>query len=134
MHPETSDIPLPRQIEVPPHLSVPGTSGAKLLAIERSKASFSSSDLANFLIGPEHLERQARLLSIIEKEPAFNKRALPYLSRQDKFAVGFAKEKRFVQLSREHSWSEQDAILAASFERPRCRPDAAESPGLIRKN
>lgn len=103
---------MPRHVQIPENLTVPGTSGTRLLEIERSKASFSSKDLARFLLGEEHLERQARLLEIIEREPAFNKSRLAYLSRTDRFAAGLAKEKRFVQLAREHEWDEADQTLA----------------------
>lgn len=103
---------MPVQVDIPSHLSVPGTSGGRLLEIERSKASFSSKDLARFLLGQEELDRQARLLAIIEAEPAFRKAHLAYLSRTDRFAAGVAKEKRFVQLAREHQWDDKDATMA----------------------
>ena len=56
-------------IEIPEHLSrVVGTSGTRLLEIERSKASFSSDDLKTYLHGAEHLDRMARVLPVLESE------------------------------------------------------------------
>ena len=114
--------PLPQQIQVP-DLQPFGTPGSKLLEIERSsasltsqggytltavaivEASFSSHDMAVFIRGQDLLDRQARLLEVITKEPAFDKSRIPYQGRGDKFSHGLAKEKRFVQLAQEHGWS-----------------------------
>lgn len=59
----------PIYIPIPEHLSKPvGTSGIRLLEIERSKASFSSDDLKTYLHGAEHLDRMARVLPVLESE------------------------------------------------------------------
>lgn len=56
-------------IQIPEHLSKPvGTSGIRLLEIERSKASFSSDDLKAYLHGSEHLDRMTRVLPVLESE------------------------------------------------------------------
>lgn len=105
--------PLPRYVEIPEHLSKPlGTSGPRLLEIERSKASFSSAELARYLHGDDYLERKRRLVELFEHEPAFDKRSLPYMSRTDKYKHGLAKDKRFAQLELEHNWSPEDKMLA----------------------
>jgi len=69
--------PLPQHFTIPQGIEIAGTSGSKLLAIERSKASFSSHDMAKYVIGDEALERQERLLGIITKEEAFDKSRIP---------------------------------------------------------
>jgi len=61
--------------------------------------------MALYVRGKETLERQAKLLEVIVKEPAFDKSRVPYLGRSDKFSHGLAKEKRFVQLAQEHGWN-----------------------------
>jgi acyl-CoA oxidase len=53
-----------------------------------------------------------RILSIVEAEEAFSKRTIHYLGRTDKFKHGLRKEKRFVQLAKEHQWSKEDMEMA----------------------
>lgn len=56
-------------IEIPEHLSKPvGTSGPRLLEIERSKASFDVEGLKSYLHGQEHLDRVKRILPVLENE------------------------------------------------------------------
>jgi hypothetical protein len=88
-----------------------GTPGPKLLAIERSKASFSSDDLSEFVLGKETLARQKRLLEAIEKEPAFDKSRWPYLGRTERFKMGIRKEKRMFNMSKELGWDAEDNKL-----------------------
>lgn len=60
-------------VPIPSHLSKPiGTSGTRLLEIERSKASFSSDDLKLYLHGADRLERMERILPILENEVSLN--------------------------------------------------------------
>lgn len=68
---------LPQNIKLPEGLKQVGTTGPKLLATERSKASFSVKDMANYIVGEENIARQARILDIIIKEEAFDKSRLP---------------------------------------------------------
>lgn len=56
-------------VPIPEHLSkVRGTSGGRLLEIERAKASFSVEALKTLLHGDEELERMNRILPILENE------------------------------------------------------------------
>jgi len=110
--PQKQINPFPRNVQVPEHLKPRGTSGTKLLEIERSKASFSSHDMAVYIRGQETLDRQARLLDVIENEEAFDKSRLAYLGRTEKFNYGLRKEKRFVQLSQEKEWTQADMQMA----------------------
>lgn len=59
-------------VQIPENLRVPvGTSGTRLLEIERSKASFSSDDLKLYLHGADRLERMERILPILENEVSY---------------------------------------------------------------
>ncbi|GAA6010966.1 hypothetical protein JCM10207_004017 [Rhodosporidiobolus poonsookiae] len=100
-------------VQIPPHLAaVRGTSGARLLEIERARGSFSPKDLERYLYGEEYLERRDRVLKVVENEPAFDKSTFHYLSRGDKYRHGLRKEKRLVQLTRELGWSADDVRAA----------------------
>lgn len=99
-------------ISVPAELKPAGTSGPKLLQIERAKASFSSDELAVYLYGTAYLERVRKLLRIIEPEEAFDKRRHNYLGRSERFRHALRKEKRFAQLAQEHKWDSADALMA----------------------
>lgn len=104
--------PLPRQLELPSHLVPKGTPTARLLERERSKASFDSGQLAEYLFGREWLERKDKLLNILEKEEAFDKSRLPYLGRTERFRFALRKEKRFVQLMNEQKWTAEEMTMA----------------------
>lgn len=103
---------LPRVVQIPEGLVPKGTSGQRLLEIERSKASFSSDAMAEWLFGRDFLDRQASLLKIIEAEPAFDKTSWPYLSHHDKRKAALEKEKRITQLAKEHDWSQEEFAQA----------------------
>ena len=104
---------LPGNVELPENLKPAGTSGKRLLEIERARAvrgsrsgivkglsltlvlccsqSFSSNDLAVYLYGQEYLDRMARILAIVEREEAFSKHAIFYQGRSEKFRHGLRK-------------------------------------------
>merc|ERR1712093_64621 len=82
-----------------------GTPGSRMLEIERSKAAFGVDDLATYLYGKGRLEMMERIGSIVESEPAFDKKKLHYLGRKEKFEMAVNKEKRLAQLIHEYSWN-----------------------------
>ncbi|GAA5928229.1 hypothetical protein JCM3775_000548 [Rhodotorula graminis] len=99
-------------VQIPDGFAPLGTSGTRLLEIERAKASFSPAELREYIYGNEYLERQSRILPIVENEPAFDKSQIHYMSRGDKYRHGLRKDKRMVQLTREHGWSAEDVKVA----------------------
>ncbi|KAK4049214.1 hypothetical protein OIO90_005503 [Microbotryomycetes sp. JL221] len=103
-------------IDIPPHLSKPvGTPGSKLLEIERSKASFSSDELCDYLQGKQYKQTLARILPVLESEPAFDKSKLHYMSRTDKFKAGLLKDKRLSVIKQEQGWTDEDFKFAESL-------------------
>lgn len=69
-------------VALPPHLSkVLGTSGTRLLEIERSKASFSSDALKTYLHGESRIARLERILAVLENE--VRRPSPPQLSNTD---------------------------------------------------
>jgi acyl-CoA oxidase len=81
-----------------PDLPLPQPSGSQILARERSKATFDSDELARYIHGDEYLDRQDRLLKILESEPLFNKSDVYYQGRDEKFRASMAKAKRMIQV------------------------------------
>lgn len=83
-----------------PDLPVLSPGGSEILARERSKATFDSDELARYIHGDEYLERQDRLLRILENEPLFDKSNVYYQGRGEKFRASMAKSKRVIQVRR----------------------------------
>ena len=82
-----------------PELPILGPGGTEILTRERAKATFDVDDLAKYIHGEEYLERQERLLRIIENEPLFDKSDIYYQGRNEKFRSSMAKAKRMIQVS-----------------------------------
>ena len=82
-----------------PKLPVRQPSGSEILARERAKATFDSDELARYIHGDEYLERQERLLKILENDPLFNKSDVYYQGRDEKFRASMAKAKRMIQVA-----------------------------------
>lgn len=55
-------------VEIPDGFKPLGTSGSRLLEIERSKASFSPADLEKYIYGDAAIERRNRILPVVENE------------------------------------------------------------------
>ncbi|RKP26339.1 acyl-CoA dehydrogenase/oxidase, partial [Syncephalis pseudoplumigaleata] len=99
-------------MKFPRHLTPSGPQGSELLARERQQATFNPTDLSYFLYGKEHLERQSRLLALIEHDPVFDKSKRYYSSREERLRHALGKEKRLVELMMEHRWAYTDISVA----------------------
>lgn len=91
------------------------TQGPQLLAAERLKASFDPQDLRRYLHGEDYIKRQARVLALLEHEPAFEKGRLHYLGREDKFKAGLAKEKRLTSIAMGEGFGSEEMAVAAEL-------------------
>lgn len=89
-----------------------GPQGSELLAAERAKSNISVERLSNFLFTKEVLERQSRVLSILEAEKVFDKSANYFDGRVDKFQTALARAKRMRQLQVKHNWSRDEYMVA----------------------
>ncbi|KAI9609809.1 hypothetical protein KEM48_002674 [Puccinia striiformis f. sp. tritici PST-130] len=94
---------LPSNIPVPTHLKPTGTPGSKLLHIER---------LVALPLRDPYLEQLNRILSIVQVEEAFDKKRLNYQGRDAVFRHSLRKDKRLVQIAKEHNWNEEDMMMA----------------------
>lgn len=89
--------------------------GCDLLAQERSKTTFGVHDLSTFLYGELYLERQERLLPLLENEPAFNKSNRYFKGRTERIAGALRKDHALVKLSQEHKWTPEEFMQAEAL-------------------
>jgi acyl-CoA oxidase len=90
--------------------SSPG--GPAIIEKDRAGSEIAVSELSKHLLGHEFLERQQRVLSILENHKVFSKTSQMNLSRPDRYRLGLARGKKLRQLVDKHSWSEEDYELA----------------------
>lgn len=86
--------------------------GPETIAKERACSEIIVPELSQHLLGHEFLERQKRVLSLLENDKIFSKTTQMNLSRPDRYKLGLARGKRLRQLVEKHSWSEDDYELA----------------------
>jgi len=86
--------------------------GAKTLAEERQKSQIGVDELSDHLFGHAYLERQDRVLKIVQREKIFSKTNQANLSRPDRYALGLARGKRMRQLMDVYNWTEDDLLMA----------------------
>ncbi|KAM5431451.1 putative acyl-CoA oxidase [Microsporum ferrugineum] len=96
-------------------LTPSGPQGSELLKHERDQSNVSVEKLAELLHTKEVLERQDRILSIIQNEEVFDKSQNHSLGRVDRIQRSLAKAKRLEQLKRQYNWSEDDFLMANSL-------------------
>ena len=82
-----------------------GTQGPELLQQERDRSSVSVGKLAELLHSKQALERQTRLLTILEPDPVFDKSQKHSLGRVERLKGSLAKAKRLHQLRVQYGWS-----------------------------
>ncbi|CAO3698935.1 unnamed protein product [Rhizopus stolonifer] len=95
-----------------PDLKPRGPGGEALLEAEREKINFDVKSLSKFMYTEAWLDKLHRVLSVIESEPAFDKTSRYYQSRSEKIKTSLWKDKRMVELAREHLWDEQEFQIA----------------------
>merc|ERR1712144_181601 len=86
--------------------------GAELIKVEREKSKISVEKLSNFLFTKDVLERQAKILKILEAEKVFDKSQNYFDGRVDKFKTALARAKRLRQLQVKHNWNRDDYMMA----------------------
>jgi acyl-CoA oxidase len=87
--------------------------GPAILAKERERSKINVAQLAHHLLHRgDHLKRQARLLSILEKRPLFSKKNQLNLARPDRYHLSLARSKELRRLSLQHDWDLEDYKIA----------------------
>ncbi|KIV78639.1 hypothetical protein PV11_06272 [Exophiala sideris] len=90
-----------------------GPQGSELLSQERAKSNLNVDQLAGFMFTKEILERNDRLLRILQAEPVFDKAQNYFRGRTERIEASLARGKRLQQLQVEHKWS-RDEFMAAN--------------------
>lgn len=85
-----------------------GPQGSELLAQERAQSTVDVDKLAELLKTKEVLQRQERMLQILQNEKVFDKSQNNSLGRVDRIQRSLAKGKRLQQLSVQHKWSQEE--------------------------
>ncbi|KAG0291996.1 hypothetical protein BGZ98_002770, partial [Dissophora globulifera] len=91
-----------------PNLPPSEPQGSDLLSQERARTTFSVHEMSTFLYGEVHLERQDRLLALVENDPAFDKSNRYFRGRSDRFRAALRKDHTLVKLSQKHKWTPEE--------------------------
>lgn len=86
--------------------------GVDIIKEEREKSNISVEKLSNFLFTKEVLERQDRILKILQAEPVFDKSQNYFDGRVEKFKTALARAKRLRQLQVKHNWDRDEYMVA----------------------
>lgn len=86
--------------------------GSELLRQERQQSNVEVDKLAELLHTKEILDRQKRMLSILQPEQVFDKSQNHSLGRVDRIQRSLAKAKRLQQLAEQYKWSLEELHMA----------------------
>ena len=88
-------------------------SGPSILSEERKQSDVPVEELSKHLLSRDgFLERQARILAILENDPLFSKAKQQNLSRPERYHLGLARGKKLRRLFNQNGWSEEDHSMA----------------------
>jgi acyl-CoA oxidase len=91
----------------------PQYDGEAILEAERQKSTISVEELSQHLLSRNgFLERQSRILKLLESDPLFSKKEQLEQSRIERFTVGLSRNKKMRRLAQEHSWDLEDYKVA----------------------
>ncbi|PKS08737.1 hypothetical protein jhhlp_004790 [Lomentospora prolificans] len=82
-----------------------GPQGSELLEQERQKSNINVDQLSAFMFTSEVLERNAKILEILQADPIFDKSQNYFRGRTERIEAALARAKRLRQLSVEHNWT-----------------------------
>ncbi|KAI0133776.1 acyl-CoA oxidase [Xylariales sp. AK1849] len=85
-----------------------GPQGSELIDQERAKSNLNVDQLAGFMFTNAVLERNARLLKILEAEPVFDKSQNYFRGRTERIEAALARGKRLRRLSVQHQWTPEE--------------------------
>ncbi|KAL4888858.1 acyl-CoA dehydrogenase/oxidase C-terminal [Aspergillus ambiguus] len=82
--------------------------GTTTIAAERARSNIDPEPLSRYLLGDEFLERQKRILPLLQQDPLFSKATQANLSRPDRYMLGLARSKRMRQMADKYNWDDED--------------------------
>ena len=89
-----------------------GPQGSELLKAEREKSNIPVEKLTEFLFTREVVERQQRVLEVLQSHQVFDKSQNYFDGRVDRFQTSLTRAKKLRQLSVQHNWSQEDYAMA----------------------
>lgn len=96
----------------------PRYSGEDAIRGEREKSTINVDQLSDWLMSREYLDRQKKILAILQNEKTFDKSQNYFRSREDMIKTALARAKRAKQLQVERKWEEAGTIelqIASQF-------------------
>jgi len=85
-----------------------GPQGSELIQEERAKSNLNIDQLATFMFTDEVLQRQQKILEILQADPVFDKSQNYFRGRDARIEAALARAKRLAQLSSKHKWSREE--------------------------
>ncbi|KAI0808742.1 hypothetical protein GGR55DRAFT_650629 [Xylaria sp. FL0064] len=85
-----------------------GPQGSELLQKERDQSPLNVDQLATFLFTNEVLERNAKILKILQSHNVFDKSQNYFRGRRERLEAALARAKALRQLSIQHGWSQEE--------------------------
>lgn len=89
-----------------------GPQGSELLAQERAQSNINVDKLSELLHTREALDRQKKMLSLLEPEKVFDKSQNHTVGRVERLQRSLAKAKRLQQLAEQNQWSMEELHAA----------------------
>jgi acyl-CoA oxidase len=109
----TSSIALLNMSDFSDELRPADPQGQDVLAHERSRSNLSVNQLSQHLFHRDgFLERQKKILKIIENRPYFSKKNQLNIARPDRYHLGLARSKELRRLALQHNWNAEDYRVA----------------------
>ncbi|CEI66178.1 Peroxisomal acyl-coenzyme A oxidase 1 [Fusarium venenatum] len=93
-------------------LTPSGPQGSELIAKERAQSDINVDQLATFLFTKEVLQRNAKILKILQDDPVFDKSQNYFRGRTDRLEAALARGKHLKRLSDKHNWTEEEHHVA----------------------
>ncbi len=91
----------------------PSHDGGTIIAAERARSNINVDELSEHLLSRNgFLERQERIVPVLENEPLFLKKQQSNLSRPDRYHLGLARAKALRRLVKKHGWDHEDYRMA----------------------
>ncbi|EWZ78239.1 acyl-CoA oxidase [Fusarium oxysporum f. sp. lycopersici MN25] len=85
-----------------------GPQGSELLAQERANSDINVDQLSTFLFTKEVLERNDKILKILQADPVFDKEQNYFRGRTDRLEAALARAKALRRLSVKHNWNDEE--------------------------
>ena len=89
--------------------------GSNLLLQERNKSNLDVDRLATFLFTDEVLQRQAKILKVLQADKVFDKSQNYFDGRVDRFKTALARAKRLEQLKVKNKWTNEEYTTATEL-------------------